>query len=106
MQWTNECYYTDPGGFKVATFRGFECVFTNIVKIATEFALLALFIMLLTGGFKYLTSGGDPKAVQSAQGTLTSAILGLVLLFLIWFILLFIEAFTGVKVNTLNLYSP
>ena len=55
--------------------------------------------MFIVGGFKYVTSGGDPKKVQAAQATLTYAILGLVLALLAWFILVFIEKFTGVKVT-------
>jgi hypothetical protein len=102
MPWTVNCY-VQQGDFNVATLGGLECIFTNIVKVSTEFALLALFVMLLAGGVKYLTSGGDPKSLQSAQNTITYAILGLVVLFLIWFILLFIGAFTGVNVTQFNL---
>lgn len=97
-KWTEPCYEPTAVG-NVATIQGFECIFIRILNIATSLAGLAVFIMLLIGGFKYLTSGGDPKKAQSAKDTLSHAILGLVLIIAAWFILRFIEEFTGVKVT-------
>lgn len=76
-----------------------EFVFGRIVSFATYFALLVVFIMLISGGFKYITSGGDPKQTESAKNTITYALLGLVTLVGIWLILRFIEVFTGVTVT-------
>lgn len=97
-EWASRCY-EETGVGRVATIQGLECIFVRILNIATSLAGLAVFIMLLVGGFKYLTSGGDPKKAQSAKDTLTYAILGLVLVIAAWFILAFIEEFTGVKVT-------
>jgi len=55
--------------------------------------------MLIVGGFKYLTSGGDQKATASAQQTLTFAVVGLVLLVLAFLVFRLIEQFTGVNVT-------
>lgn len=82
-----------------AQLKDLEAIFGQIVSVATGFALLAAFIMLIIGGFKFLTSGGDPKATESAKNTLTYAIFGLAALIGIWLILKFIEVFTGVKVT-------
>lgn len=84
----------------VATLQGFGCLFVNILSIALQAIGLVMFIMLIIGGFKFLTAGGDPKAVESAKGTLTMAITGLVLAILAWFILNFISLFTGVSILT------
>lgn len=83
----------------VATIKGFELIFQKILNVAVGFAVVVLFLFLVIGGFKFLTSGGDPKATESAKNTLTYAILGLALLIGIWFILLFIEKLTGIKVT-------
>lgn len=40
---------------------------------------VAAFIVLILGGFKYLTAGGEEKAVGEAQKMITGAIGGLVL---------------------------
>ncbi|MGB9706522.1 MAG: hypothetical protein ACPLXP_00395 [Microgenomates group bacterium] len=84
---------------EVAALQCFECIFQSILNIAIRLAGIAVFIMLIIGGFQYLTSGGDPKATESAKNTLTYAILGLALLLGSWLILLFIKEFTGVDVT-------
>lgn len=86
-----------------ATIKDFEGVVQNILNIAIRLAGVLLFIMLIVGGFKYLTAGGDPKKAEAAQKTLTYAIAGLVLITLAWFILLFIKEFTGFDVTQFHI---
>jgi len=83
----------------VVTLKGLECIFSRILNIVVQLAGLAVFIMLLVGGWQFLTSGGEKQAVAKARGTLTYAILGLVLLIASWFIMRFISAFTNVDVT-------
>ena len=101
----------DPGSGTVAngdiaTIKGFEVIFNNIINLALGFAGLALFIMLIIGGFKYITSAGDPKKTESAKNTITYAILGLVLVVLAYLILVFISTFTGVDVTIFRVNIP
>lgn len=91
--------WADPSGQAPAQLKDIEWIFTRILNIAISLAVVVLFLFLVIGGFKFLTSGGDPKATESAKNTLTYAILGLALLIGIWFILLFIEKLTGIKVT-------
>ncbi|OGY19053.1 MAG: hypothetical protein A2786_05965 [Candidatus Chisholmbacteria bacterium RIFCSPHIGHO2_01_FULL_52_32] len=93
-----------PGG-SPNTFADLEPIVGNIIKVSVALAGIALFAMLLLGGIQYLSSGGDPKAVQQAKSTLTYGIVGVALLVLAWFVLLFIEQFTGVKVTIFTLPS-
>jgi hypothetical protein len=83
----------------VATIKDLELVFGNVIKAALGFAGIVLFILLLSGGFKYITSGGDPKATEGAQKTITYAIIGLVLILLSYLILVLIKTITGVDVT-------
>lgn len=83
----------------VATIRGFECLFQNILKILIPIAGLVFFAMFLVGGFKYLTSGGNPKKAAAATHTLTMAFIGLIGVIVSWLIILFIKQFTGVDVT-------
>lgn len=92
--------WSDPTGGKAATLKDLEVVFSNVVRAAVELALVVFFIMLVYGGFKYLTSGGDAKGTETGQKTITAALLGIVLLIGIWLILKFITAFTGIDVTT------
>jgi hypothetical protein len=83
----------------IATIKDLECVFGNVVKAALGFAGIVLFILLLIGGFRYITSGGDPKAVEGAQKTITYAIGGLIVILLSYLILVLIKEITGVDVT-------
>ena len=84
---------------KVVTLKGFEVIFSTIISLTTTAAGLVCFLMLVVGGFKFLTAGGDPKKVESGQGTLTWAVAGLAILIGVWFVLQFIEYFTGIQVT-------
>lgn len=91
---------------KVATIADLGGIFTNIVQDLVGFAGIALFIMLLVGGFRYITAGGDPKAVDAAQKTITYAIMGLVLILASYLILVLIKLITGVDVTTFKVTLP
>jgi uncharacterized integral membrane protein len=82
-----------------ATISDLEKVFSTLVGNITTLLALFSFIMVIVGGFKYVTSQGDPKAVSSARNTITWAILGLVFIIISWLILVFIGKFTGVNVT-------
>jgi len=83
----------------VATFSDFETVISGILEAALPLLGLAVGIMIIVGGFQLLISGGSKEGLQKAKGTFTSAILGLIVAILAWFILLFIKEFTGVNVT-------
>jgi len=48
---------------------------------------LAAFIMLIIGGFKWLTSAGNPAAISDAKDQITKALLGLLIILSSWLIL-------------------
>lgn len=59
-------------------------------------AAIVFVFMLIWGGIRYITSGGDKAQTESARGTLTAAIIGLVIVFSAWAILNLAEIFFGV----------
>ncbi len=75
----------------------------NLITAALSFSGIVLFLMLVTGGFTFLFAGGDPKAAQKAQGTITSAIIGLVVIAAAYLMLSVIQNFTGVDVTHIKL---
>jgi hypothetical protein len=83
-----------------ASIGDLQVIFGNIVRSAIALAGIALFVVLLIGGFKYITSGGDPKATEGAQKTITYAIGGLLLILMSYIILLLIFKITGIDVTT------
>lgn len=87
----------------VATLIGFEGLFANALAAVFGLVGIALFIMLIVGGFKYITSGGDPKALESVKGTLTYSFLGMLLAVGAYLILVFIETVTGANVTVFRI---
>ena len=79
----------------VATLAGLEGVFANIISSLLFVAGIILFIMLLSGGIKFITSGGDPKGLESAKKTLTYALVGIVLVAMGYLVLVLISTLTG-----------
>ncbi len=88
---------------QVTEISDIEEVFTSIVTVSGILLILGFFVMMIMGGMKFLLSGGDPKAIQAAKGTITWAIAGLAFFALSFTILLLIEAFTGVQVRVFKL---
>lgn len=50
--------------------------FINILSVIVGFAAV---IMIIIGGFKFITAGGDSGAVASARSTIIYALIGLVI---------------------------
>jgi len=61
-------------------------VFKAILGVVGALAL----ILLALGGIQYMSSGGDKFAVEQARGRITSAIVGLVIVFGAWLVINFI----------------
>ena len=59
-------------------------------------AILLALIFLIWGGFKWIISGGDKGKVDSARSTIISSLVGLIIVFLSWFIMnMILEFFFG-----------
>lgn len=82
-----------------------ECIFGNFFTTFLGFAGIALFVTLLIGGFKFVTSGGDPKALAAARATLTYAIAGIILVACAYLILVIIQQITGANVTEFTIYQ-
>jgi hypothetical protein len=83
-----------------------EGIFSNLVQAILGLAGITFFVLLLVGGLKYITSGGDPKATEGAQKTLTYAVGGLIAIVLSYLILVLIKTLTGVDVTKFTVFQP
>lgn len=81
----------------VATIGSLEILFRNFVNVIVALTGVALFLMFIIGGFSFLFSGGDQKKLEQARGTLTNAIIGLVVIVSAYLIIKIIGVFTGVS---------
>ncbi|MBI2314683.1 hypothetical protein HYU93_01320 [Candidatus Daviesbacteria bacterium] len=88
----------DPAGLNE-----FEEMVGNIISVFAGLGFIALLVMLVWAGFKYLTSGGEPKAIQSAHAVTTWALLGILFMAIAWLILQLIAGFTGIDITIFNI---
>lgn len=98
--WDTTCFSTIPGAEQVATIQCLVPMFENIVRAIMALIGVGLFVMLVVGGFNFLLSGGDPKKLEAARGTLTNAIIGLVVIVCAFLIIFTVSKFTGVDTVT------
>ncbi|KKS12140.1 MAG: hypothetical protein UU67_C0057G0011 [Candidatus Daviesbacteria bacterium GW2011_GWB1_41_5] len=68
-----------------------------LIMPAFSIAAAAVVIYFVIGGLRYLLSGGDKEAVSKAQKMITHAIIGFVLLIVMFLILQFIPEFLGIE---------
>lgn len=84
----------------IATLACIPAIFQLLIYWALIFAgVIAVFIIALSG-FKFVTSGGDPKRVGAARQTFIWAIIGLVIILTSFFVINLIAGITGVDCIT------
>lgn len=67
---------------KVATIDCIGAVFNNVVNTALVLAGAIALIIILIAAFRFVTSRGNPEAVEGARKLFIYALLGLVIIFL------------------------
>ncbi|OGM14922.1 hypothetical protein A3E41_00475 [Candidatus Woesebacteria bacterium RIFCSPHIGHO2_12_FULL_38_9] len=81
--------------------------FGDLVTLAISFVLIvaaiAFFFILVLGGIKWITSGGDKGKTEAARNQITAGLVGLVIVFAAWAILTLIESFFGVNLRGFNI---
>ena len=83
--------------------RDLGAVIGFIVTIAFIIAILVALIYLIWGGIKWITSGGDKANVETARNQIIAAIIGLLIVFLAFFILNLILGLFGLNLFDLTL---
>ena len=101
----NKLALTLPGEEVINNPKDFNPQFTDIGSIITQLlpyilvlAGLTLFILLIIGGFGLLTSGGSPEKMKAAQGKITSAVIGFVIIFISYWLMRILEIVFGISI--------
>jgi hypothetical protein len=97
-EWGPECQQNG-----VATIGGIGCILENILGGALRLIGLVAFMMIAFGAFRWLSSGGDAKALDGAKQTISMAILGLVIAAGAWFIFALLQSVTGLDLSNFSL---
>lgn len=80
----------------VATLACIPIIIKNVITAALVFAGITALILIIYSGIKFISSRGDQNAIDSAKKTLTYAIIGLIVIFLSFFVVNVLGQLTGV----------
>lgn len=78
------------GGSTQAGTKKVNQLITDAVNIFSAIVGIISVIMIIFGGFKYITSGGDSNNVSAAKNTIIYAVIGLVVVAMAQFIVQFV----------------
>lgn len=90
------CTYDGGAIGEIVTLNCIPLIVFNLIYWLLIFAGVVTLFLIIFGGFKFMTSGGDPKAVEDARKTIVWAIVGLVVVLSSFAIVAFISQITGV----------
>ncbi len=71
-----------------------ESTIIRVVQWVLGFLALIAVIMILIGGFQWLTSAGNEEKVASAKKIISAAVIGLIIVLLAWAIVIFVVSQT------------
>ncbi|MEI7621554.1 MAG: pilin [Candidatus Moraniibacteriota bacterium] len=73
--------------------------FYNIIHYIMGISVIVVLAMFTLGGSSYVTSFGDPKAIEGAKGMMKNACIGLAIILLAWIFVNTVMFFLGAKQN-------
>lgn len=75
------------------------------IKLILVIAALLFFFMLVIGGIQWIVSGGDKSGSENARKRITSALVGLAIVFAAWAIITLVKTLFGVDIINLTIPS-
>lgn len=63
---------------------------TVVIDAVILMASVVAVAMIIVGGYIYMTAGGDPEKVEQGQKTLMGSVIGLIVIWAVRFIILFV----------------
>lgn len=82
-----------------------QALLPALISLAFVVGNIIFFFMLIMGAIQWISSGGDKAGIESARGKITSALIGIVVLFSVFAIIQLVETFFGIKILTLDIGS-
>lgn len=92
---------TNPGNIPTA---GLSSIVQFVISLLFLGAVILTLFFLVYGGISFITSGGDKQKVSQARLRITYAVVGLIIIFLSFFIINLIGGIFGI--NILNVPAP
>jgi len=81
----------------------FGNIISAVITLLFIVAVVVALIFLIYGGIKWIVSGGDKTAVESARNHIVAAIVGLVIAFAAYFLLNIVAGIFGIDLKLIKL---
>lgn len=92
--------------FSAANGGGLFLFISNVFKLLGTIAGIYFVFQLITAGYGYMTSNGDPKAASVAWTQIWQSILGMVIIASAFVLASVISRFTGINILSPTIYGP
>jgi cytochrome bd-type quinol oxidase subunit 2 len=92
--------------FNYTKGEGLFLFISNLFKFAGVIAGIYMVIQLITAGYLYMSTEGDPKKATQAWTKIWQSILGIVIIASAFIIAGLVERFTGIKILNPEIYGP
>jgi len=106
QEWSEGVCVITARGHQVATLQGLQCLIGNILGVAVTLIGIAAFGVFVVSSIQIMLSGGNSKGLESAKGSMTYAVVGIVVALSAFIILNLISQFTGINFTTFSIPGP
>ena len=89
---------TDGGSFEKLEKLSAGGIISGAISLVLIIVALVFFFILVFGGLRWVTSGGDEKKVGEARAQITNALIGLAIVFAAWAIMKLIGTVFGIDI--------
>lgn len=89
---------TDPTGSNSKDGSGLFNLLSSIFKLAGVIAGIFFIFQLLTAGYGYISSNGDPKKTEAAWAKITQSLIGLIIVASAFVIASVVSSFLGLNI--------
>lgn len=88
-----------PGGGLAGDLQGLRVpgIISAGIRLTLVVAAVIFFFVLVIGGIRWITSGGDKAQTEAARSQITAALVGLVIVFAAWAIVALVGNFFGIE---------
>src|SRR3989344_148682 len=86
-----KCQLVNPAPNQLVDFRNFGQLMAKFIDILLYFAGAVAVVFLVIGGYQYVTSRGNEEAMEKAKKTITSAVIGIVIIVMAFAIVLLVN---------------
>lgn len=77
--------------------RSLDTFLPNLIQVVIIIGSLATLLYLFWGGISFITAGGDKEAMKTAKEKITNAVVGLIILAIVWVLWRLIVYFLGLS---------